>query len=134
MDKADKTNVIQERLNNLVNDIDQTSPLINELIDKVDSMEKQSLISTADSANSSNSMKNKKPEIKSLKIKEEIVHSDSPPSSNTRIGVEAKKWLEVNPELTHTLESQLKCSNTPILRKIIALEKAKTPQKKSFIP
>lgn len=69
------------------------------------------------------------------RIKKETVTIDleSPPSSYTRLGVEAKRWLQTNPKITRTAESQLKSINAPVLRKIIALEKAKTPQKKILL-
>lgn len=72
-----------------------------------------------------------KPSHKNLTIKEEVIQSDSPPSSNTRIGTEAKKFIAENPKITRTLETQLKKSNIPVYRKLEALDKNKTPQKKS---
>lgn len=69
------------------------------------------------------------------RIKKETVTIDSEsPSSYTRLGVEAKRWLQTNPKITRTAESQLKSINAPVLRKSIALEKAKTPQKKNPTP
>lgn len=53
---------------------------------------------------------------------------ESPPSNYTRIGVEAKKWLRENPKLTRTLEKKLEETNLPILRKINAFEKSRTPK------
>lgn len=58
-------------------------------------------------------------------------HSDeiSPPCNSTRLGLEAKEWLRNHPSyITRNLEKELH-SNKPIHRKIMAMEKVKTPTK-----
>lgn len=67
-----------------------------------------------------------------LPLKHKIVcHTDeiSPPCNSTCLGLEAKEWLRNHPPyITRNLEKELH-SNKPIHRKIIAMEKVKTPTK-----
>lgn len=102
------------------------SKCLDEVLDKVVEME--------NSAEPLNTDTKSKLINKNLSVKEEVIQSDSPPSSYTRIGLEAKKFLLDNPKITRTLESKLKKSNIPVYRKLEALEKSKTPQKKGSTP
>lgn len=56
--------------------------------------------------------------------------SESPLSNNTRLGIAAKNWKSSVPfYLTRNKEKSI-AENSPIFRKIYAMEKAKTPVKK----
>lgn len=53
----------------------------------------------------------------------------SPPSNYTRLGTAAKKWISIHPPyLTRNIDKELQ-DNKPIQKKIMAMEKLKTPTK-----
>lgn len=107
---------------NLDSESEVISGLMGEILDKVVDIVKSPQSVASNLVN--------KPLQQIQKEKDVVSQSDSPPSSNTRIGVEAKKFISENPKITRTLETNLRKSNIPVLRKIEALEKAKTPQKR----
>lgn len=67
--------------------------------------------------------------VESLRNELQLESLESPPSNYTRIGVETKNWIKKNPVLTRTLEKQLTQTNILVLRKIKAMDFARTPKK-----
>lgn len=70
-----------------------------------------------------------KSKTENFKKEESIEKYESPPSNYTGFGIETKKWIKGNPVLTRTLERKLQQNNIPVLRKIKALDQARTPKK-----